>query len=85
MRDSLPTTTATTERVSLGTLFWIFLKIGSVTFGGFMALISVIADTIVERRKLLKQGTRLRRDTVIPQWFQASKAAAASDGHAVHC
>jgi general secretion pathway protein A len=29
-------------------------------------------------------GTHLRRDTVIPQWFQASKAAAASDGHAVH-
>src|SRR5947209_18432104 len=30
------------------------------------------------------KGTHLRRDTVIPQWFQASKAAAASDGHAVH-
>jgi len=30
-------------------------------------------------------GTHLRRDTVMPQWFQASKAAAASDGHAVHC
>ena len=34
---------------------------------------------------LFQQGTHLRRDTVIPQWFQASKAAAASDGHAVHC
>jgi len=33
----------------------------------------------------LSWGTHLRRDTVIPQWFQASKAAAASDGHAVHC
>ena len=33
----------------------------------------------------VRRGTRLRRDTVIPQWFQASKAAAASDGHAVHC
>jgi len=30
------------------------------------------------------RGTHLRRDTVIPQWFHASKAAAASDGHAVH-
>jgi hypothetical protein len=30
-------------------------------------------------------GTHLRRDTVILQWLQASKAAAASDGHAVHC
>ena len=27
-------------------------------------------------------GTHLRRDTLIPQWFQVSKAAAASDGHA---
>jgi hypothetical protein len=35
--------------------------------------------------RLADQGTHLRRDTVIPQWFQASKAAAASDGHAVHC
>jgi chromate transporter len=59
MRDSLLTTTATTERVSLGTLFWIFLKIGSVTFGGFMALISVVADIIVERRRLLKQEDML--------------------------
>jgi hypothetical protein len=30
------------------------------------------------------KGTHLRRDTFIPQRFQASKAAAASDGHAVH-
>src|SRR6476620_477103 len=30
-------------------------------------------------------GTHLRRDTVIPQRFQASKAAPASDGHAVYC
>ena len=31
------------------------------------------------------EGIHLSRDTVIPPWFQASKAAAASDGHAVHC
>jgi len=36
-------------------------------------------------KHVLVSGTHLRRDTVIPQWFQASKAAAASDGHAVHC
>jgi hypothetical protein len=35
--------------------------------------------------KFDKLGTHLRRDTIMPQWFQASKAAAASDGHAVHC
>jgi|RhiMetdeSRZDD1v2_1073273.scaffolds.fasta_scaffold160333_2 hypothetical protein len=32
-----------------------------------------------------KAGTHLRRDTVIPQGFQASKAVATSDGHAMHC
>jgi hypothetical protein len=31
-----------------------------------------------------RRGTHLRRDTRIPQWFQASKAATASDGHAGH-
>jgi chromate transporter len=36
-----------------------FLKIGSVAFGGFMALISVIAGTIVEKRKLLQQEDML--------------------------
>src|SRR6476659_1766246 len=34
---------------------------------------------------LRSMGTHLRRDTVIPQRFQASKAAPASDGHAVYC
>jgi chromate transporter len=59
MRDCLLTSTATTERVSLSTLFWIFLTIGSVAFGGFIALISVITGTIVEKRKLLKQEDML--------------------------
>jgi chromate transporter len=38
---------------SLSNLFWIFLKIGSTAFGGLMALISVVENAIVERRKLL--------------------------------
>jgi len=45
--------------MSLGDLFWTFLKIGSVAFGGFMALITVVADTIVEKRQLLKQEDML--------------------------
>lgn len=36
-----------------GYLFWNFLKIGSTAFGGFMALVSVIENIIVEKRKLL--------------------------------
>ena len=48
----------------------------------FLHEISVSAHTPQDVEKV---GTHLRRDTVIPQWFQASKAAAASDGHAVYC
>jgi hypothetical protein len=43
------------------------------------------AGYTVRTAKKVLTGTHLRRDTVIPQWFQASKATAASDGHAVHC
>lgn len=39
--------------VSLSYLFWNFLKIGSTAFGGFMALVSVIENIIVDKRKLL--------------------------------
>src|SRR6185503_20931081 len=38
---------------SLWSLFLSFLKIGSTAFGGFMALISVVQNERVERRKLL--------------------------------
>ena len=47
------------EQVSLSYLFWSFLKIGSTAFGGFMALVSVIENIIVERRKLLKHEDML--------------------------
>jgi len=38
---------------SLLSLFWTFLKIGSTAFGGFMALISVVQNYLVNREKLL--------------------------------
>jgi chromate transporter len=41
------------EKVNLSTLFWTFLKIGSTAFGGFMALISVVQNYIVERQRML--------------------------------
>lgn len=43
-----------TERIPLSSLFLIFLKIGSTAFGGFMALISVVQNEVVERRRWLK-------------------------------
>jgi len=47
------------ERVSLWFLFWTFLKIGSIAFGGFMALVSVVENTIVRRRGLLEHKEML--------------------------
>lgn len=44
---------------SLGSLFLTFLKIGSTAFGGFMALISVVQNYVVERRKLISHEEML--------------------------
>jgi chromate transporter len=44
---------------SYATLFWTFLKIGSTAFGGFMALISVVQNYVVERRQLLSHEDML--------------------------
>ncbi len=42
------------ERISLWSLFATFLKIGSTAFGGFMALIAVVQNEVVERRRWLQ-------------------------------
>lgn len=47
------------ENASLSTLFWTFLKIGSTAFGGFMALISVVQNYVVERRRLISHEEML--------------------------
>jgi chromate transporter len=57
--NSTNTTRDIVYPVSLGSLFLTFLKIGSTAFGGFMALISVVQNYAVERRKLLKQEDML--------------------------
>ncbi|MBI5891590.1 MAG: chromate efflux transporter [Nitrosomonadales bacterium] len=49
----IPEAILNTERVSLWTLFTLFLRIGSTAFGGFMALIAVVENHVVERRKWL--------------------------------
>ncbi|HKQ31287.1 MAG TPA: chromate efflux transporter [Burkholderiales bacterium] len=45
--------------VSLATLFWIFLRIAFTSFGGFMAMISVVENVVVQRRKLLSGSDML--------------------------
>jgi len=47
------------NEVSLWTLFWSYLKIGSTAFGGFMALISVVQNYLVEKKKLLTNDDML--------------------------
>ncbi|HCU54102.1 MAG TPA: chromate transporter [Gammaproteobacteria bacterium] len=47
------------ERLSepgLRSLFWIFFKIACTSFGGFMAMIAVVQNVVVERRKLLSSA-----------------------------
>ena len=44
------------DKVSNWVLFWTFLKIGSTAFGGFMALISVVQNYLVDRKKLLSDA-----------------------------
>lgn len=39
--------------VSLTSLFWIFFRIACTSFGGFMAMISVVENVVVERKKLM--------------------------------
>ncbi len=47
------------SRPSLLSLFWTFLKIGSTAFGGFMALISVVQNYLVDREKLISHDDML--------------------------
>lgn len=47
------------DQVSLTFLFLTFLKIGSLAFGGYMALISVIENVIVKRLKLISHDDML--------------------------
>jgi chromate transporter len=45
--------------VPLGTLFWIFFRIACTSFGGFMAMISVVQNVVVERKKLMRHEEML--------------------------
>jgi hypothetical protein len=51
------------------------------TMAAFNVLVHIPPNLVVRR---CRRGIHLRRDTVISQWFQGSKAAAASNGHAMH-
>src|SRR6185436_924189 len=44
---------------SLPTLFWVFFRISCTSFGGFMAMISMVQNVVVERRKLISHQDML--------------------------
>ncbi len=48
-----------TPQPTLGSLFWIFFKIACTSFGGFMAMISVTENVVVERKKLMSHRAML--------------------------
>ena len=50
---------AESEKVTMWFIFWTFLKIGSVAFGGFMSLISFIESIVVKRHKLIRHEEML--------------------------
>ena len=47
------------KQISLTYLFFTFLKIGAISFGGFMALVSVVRDQMVEKDKIVGDKTIL--------------------------
>ena len=48
-----------TPPVSLSSLFWVFFKIACTSFGGFMAMISVVEREVVARRNLVRHEDML--------------------------
>ncbi len=46
---------STNEEVSLSTLFWIFAKIGAFTIGGGYAMIPLIEEEVVAKRKYISE------------------------------
>ncbi len=49
----------TPPKISNSHLFFLFLKIGSVAFGGFMSLIAIVESIVVKEKKWLPQETIL--------------------------
>lgn len=50
---------AAVPEISLSALFWIFFRISCTSFGGFMAMIAVVENAVVERKKLLTHQAML--------------------------
>jgi len=59
VREFADVQSTSNKEVSLALLFLTFLKIGSLAFGGYMALISVIENVIVKKLNLISHNDML--------------------------
>jgi chromate transporter len=59
MQATRPHSDSSAPELSLSSLFWIFFRIACTSFGGFMAMISVVENVVVERKKLLTHQAML--------------------------
>jgi len=59
MPATRPHSESAAPELSLSSLFWIFFRIACTSFGGFMAMISVVENVVVERKKLLTHQSML--------------------------
>ena len=49
MNATRPHSESAPSLVTLSSLFWTFFRIACTSFGGFMAMISVVENVVVER------------------------------------
>ncbi len=59
MQATRPSSDSAVPEISLSSLFWIFFRIACTSFGGFMAMIAVVENVVVERKKLLTHQAML--------------------------
>lgn len=59
MQATRPSSDSIAPEISLSALFWIFFRIACTSFGGFMAMIAVVENVVVERKKLLTHQAML--------------------------
>src|SRR3989344_137656 len=59
MQATRPSSDSAVPEISLSALFWIFFRIACTSFGGFMAMIAVVENVVVERKKLLTHQAML--------------------------
>ena len=72
MWDRTPSPSTDIDDATLGSLFRTFLKLGATASGGLMALISMVQNYVVERRRLPATRASAVRQHGKYGWFKRS-------------